>query len=150
MDNFLAKFSSLGEDIQRQLNVKSLSSFRGVSKTWKDFTDTHKPIYEKMFLKHFRNNMSLKTRKKILVRIPTKTMKELAICVDDFFKNKKYETYSDWMGKHQWSLLHIIAECKNVHLYQYLINRLDEKNPKTNKGVTPLFIAASKGYFEVP
>ena len=53
------------------------------------------------------------------------------------------------MGKNQWSLLHIIAECKNIHLYQYLINRLDEKNPKTNEGVTPLFIAASKGYFEV-
>ena len=85
IDNVLARFSNLGEDIPRQLNVESLASFREVSKTRKDFTDSHKPIYEKMFLKSFYSyDIFLKMWKTIMVRIPTTTIKELAVCFDVF------------------------------------------------------------------
>ena len=76
IDNVLARFSNLGEDIPRQLNVESLASFREVSKTRKDFTDSHKPIYEKMFLKSFYSyDIFLKMWITIMVRIATTTIR---------------------------------------------------------------------------
>ena len=47
------------------------------------------------------------------------------------------------------SPLHLAAECGNLELCRYIIDAIEDKNPKDFSGETPLHWAAEKGHYEV-
>ena len=54
-------------------------------------------------------------------------------------------------GKDGWSLVHSAAQAGNFEIYQFLVKDelFENKNPRTNVGITPLHLAAKNGHLEI-
>ena len=142
MDEILGRFPGLGKEIFDQLDDQDLAKSRRVSKTWKNSIDREKNVWLRTIKKQFGDFKS-QDWQKVLFKIPTNKAKDLALGITQFYKSEPARFDENW------SPLHITVEQGNFNLSQFVLRKVDVKNPKNKKGCTPLQLAAEKGNFDL-
>ena len=169
----IARFPHVATDIFKELDNKTLTTCRNLSRLCCDYLDSEKILSIRM-IQSFRNNIGISCPhwNKVLKNTPVQLLKELAVST---------QPYAYYMGI-LWSPLHVVAEQGNLELCKFifkktkntkprienkwsalhaasnmghkeickfLINNSDEKNPSDNNGKTPLHFAAERGLTDV-
>ena len=150
MEIILEKFPHLNKLIFSQLDNESLVTCKDVDKTWKKCIDSQKLPWIRMIEKHIgRLEQYPGTWKKVTSKTPAKNVQELALAVKKFYKYKKVDDGSNPM--------HITAECGTLELFQFIFEKMTEKNPsmteknpsKKLKVPSPLHLAADRGHYDI-
>ena len=140
MEEIFQRFPGLGMQIYDLLDNKDLAKSRRVSKIWKNSIDREKTIWLRMIKKQVGDINKSQDWQNVVFKIPTDLAKALAKAVLQFYKSFNDENYSP---------LHITVEQEALNLSEFVLRRVDEKNPKSKKHVTPLHFAAEKGHLEL-
>ena len=176
LDEMMLRFPHIVQDVFEELDNKSLTNCRNLSRACCDFIDDEKlywvrKIQDCVHMTEFQQQWN-----KVLKKIPTKVAKEIFATVEHFFQ------YDLNRKKLKWPPLHIAAEqgqlelCKFIikktkdpnptsedgitaihmathngcqEVCELIINNLGDKNPADNKGITPFHIASEKGHLDV-
>ena len=157
MEQILKRSPYIGRQILQHLDDKSLATSKMIGKDWNIFILNEKNFWGRMILNQIGNNSKfLESWKNIVVKTPTKLVKKMAIAVDQLMKmsgtHKRYLYFPrgyDFLEVCKWSPLHIFAGSNNLELYQYAMEKGIEKNPTADDGLTPYFLAAVEGHFEI-
>ena len=152
MENILKKAPGLGKHILRNLDHKILVTTKLISKNWMNYIDNDKYFWVRMILDQIGyNSKFLESWKKVLVKTPTKLVREMAFAVDQLKQmsektpSKKLDKLLFYRGYNfseicKWSPLHIFAISNSLQLYQYVLEKMIDKSPITDNGITPFFI----------
>ena len=136
------KFPSLGESIFCQLDIESLAQCKKVNKNWQNFIARKKNFWIKIIQKYvsdFNHDW-----KRVVLKTEAQKVKDLSLAVHQFFIDIRAAKKSS-----KWSPLHISVNYGNFNLSQYIIEKIDEKNPVDEVGYTALHLAADKGYSQI-
>ena len=114
IDDILARFPAVAEDIFKELDSKSMVKCRKVSVPWQNFIDNQKFIWIRKMTKFSENMEQFYEQWKLVIRnTPTDHVKELSKLVEQFFDNvfsSKEIAFDDVSGrKSQWTPLHATA-----------------------------------------
>ena len=144
MDEILAVFPFLGQDIFNQLNAQSLDQCRDVSKFWRKFLDNNSLFWKRRIQKITQNQRKFKKDWKLVTtKVSTDTLKELAFAVEEF-STQNYYKYA-----YQFSPVHVLAYEGMLLLYKKVVKKTRVINPADNYEQTPLHFAAEKGHLEL-
>lgn len=134
-ETLFLRFPHLSEAVLEELDNPSLASCREWNKMWNKNLENSKILWLRMIQTLTKQFDGFKKEWiQVLLKIPLEILKKLANMVRDFFK-RNVETF-------QYSPLHLTAQYGDLSLFQYILTRMELKNPKNNKGMTPLHIAA--------
>ena len=116
MDEVLAKFPFIGQDIFNELDAQSLEESRNVSKVWRKFLDNN-PLFWKRRIQKITQNQRIFKRdwKMVTTKVSTDTLKKLAFAVEDF-STQNYDKYA-----YQFSPLHVLANEGMIVLYKKIV-----------------------------
>ena len=128
MEIIFERFPSLGKKVISLLDYKSLVLSKEVNKTWKNFIEKEKTIWIRIIQKHVQNVNDLQDWKNSVSKISTNSVKQLAIATGLFYKSEQSKGYE------KWSPLHIAVDSGNLKLSQNIIEKMENKNPKNDKG----------------
>ena len=144
MDNLFCRISYLAESIFAEVDDKALANCKIVSETWSSFIDKKKVKWFRIILKYAENMTEFSDHWKILMaRTPVKIVEEVALTIEDFFcANLKRKDY-------QWSPIVIAADRGRLELYQYISDKLIEKDPAQAHQTKALEFATMAGHLEV-
>ena len=138
-DQFL-RFPHLSEAIFNQLDNETLADCRTINTIWLNFIDRERFIWIRMIenlighISKFQDNW-----KKVLAKTPQKIIKELAVAVQEFYREEiDGETP-----------LHFLAMKGNLESYKFLCKNKEDKNPICRWRTTPLHYAAELGHTEI-
>ena len=174
----LQRFPPIFEIIFNDLDNTGLANCRKVCKTWQDFIDSKKffwtrriEMYDRGSSKEFLDQWNQVTK-----RTPTKEIEELCLALEQYFRlsivRSRYSvpplcisagTGSVQLSKriiektgqlnptdpiNEYTALHTAAEKGHLELCMHIVEKSDDKNPKTQnpEGITPLHLAARNGY----
>ena len=146
LDQFCLRFPSLDKKICNHLDAQSFLKFHKVRK---EVTDG-KYFWPRNLQNQLRELYIVEAKipndwRYVMNNSPLKIVRGFSRTLKQFhkFSNKnKYCTV-------KCSPLHIAAEFGNLELCRYIIDRIEDKNPKDFCGETPLHWAAEKGHYEV-
>ena len=144
MDNLFCRISYLAESIFAEVDNKALANCKIVSETWASFIDMKKVKWFRIILKYAKNMNEFSDHWKILMgRTPVKIVEETALTIEEFFRaNLKRKDY-------QWSPFVIAADRGRLELYQFIAEKLTEKDPAQVYQTIALEFAAMAGHLEV-
>ena len=144
MDNLFCRISYLAEAIFAEVDNKALANCKIVSETWASFIDMKKVKWLRIILKYAENMTEFSDHWKILMgRTPVKIVEKTALTIEEFFRaNLKRKDY-------QWSPFVIAADRGHLELYQYISEKLIEKDPAQVYQTIALEFAAMAGHLEV-
>ena len=170
IENLDLRFPHLSEAIFDQLDNKTFSKCRTVSKNWCYIIEGQKSRWSRVLRNHIRNfKKSPESWKKIVNKFPFDMAKDLALTTKEFNINH-YEPlhYAAIKGDlNMYKFIHYKLEDKNpknddgwmpIHfasrhgrsrIVEFIIGNLEDKNPKDNLGLTPLCILAANGHLDV-
>ena len=136
------RFPHIVQDIFKELDNKSLTNCRYVSRVFCDFIDNEKfylvrKIQGCVWMTEFQPQWN-----KVLKNIPTQVRKEIFGRFEQFFQ------YDWYRKKLQWSPLHIAAEQIQFELANFMIERTKEANPMRKDGITEIHVATFIGFQE--
>jgi len=77
-----------------------------------------------------------------------KSMLEFLFLVEDKVKTWSWKT-KGYTTKNGRTLLHWAADYGNLDIYQSIMDKVPDKNPKDNEGITPLHCAADVGHPDI-
>ena len=144
LDEMMLRFPHIVQDVFKELDNKSLTNCRDVSRASCDFID-NKKFY---WIRKIQNCVSMKEFwrhwKKVLRNTPTEDIKEIFVTVKQFAESdlNKY--------KKNWSPLHIAAAQGHLEFCKYIIEKIKDPNPKRRKdGITAFHVAAHNGCKEI-
>ena len=146
LEQFCSRFPSFDKKICNQLDAQSLSKFIKVRKEVLD----GKFFWPRNLLNQLKE-LYMEERKipndwmYVINYSPLKIVRRFSRTLKQFYKSSSKNKYC--MVK--CSPLHIAAECGNLELCRYIIDRIEDKNPKDFIRETPLHWAAEKGHYEV-
>ena len=149
---FFERFPHLNQLILSELDNESLVTCKEVDKTWNKFIDSQKLLWIRMMEKHIgRLEQYPETWKKVTSKTQVKNVQELALTVDQFYNcdDCDGDGHKHHNSHFKWNPIHIIASSGRLDLCQFIFEKLMEKNPLCNDGVTPLHMAAAKGHLDV-
>ena len=143
LDEMMLRFPHIVKDVFKELDKKSLTNCRNVSRACCDFIDDEKfylvrKIQNYVFMKNF-----LKQWQKVLRNTPTETIKTIFVTVKQFVEHDLYGYTL------QWSPLHIAAAQGHLELCKYIIEKTNNPNPKIRCGLSAFHMAASSGFQEI-
>ena len=144
IDIMIARFPHLVTNIFKELDDKTLTTCRNVSRLCCDYLDSEKLLWVRM-IQSFRNfTGTLSPRwNKVLKNTSAELVKELSISTQQFFK----ETRTDFC-RCPATWLQVVAEQGNLELCKYIL----EKNKNTKPCINynhPLLMATRKGHVEI-
>ena len=142
IDIMIARFPHLVTDIFEELDDKTLTTCRNVSRLCCDYLDAEKFLW----FRRYRKNMGISYPhwNKVLKNTPVELVKEFSVATQQFFKDDE-----EWKSKFQWSPLQIVAEQGNLDLCKYIFEKTKYIKLRNGSKWTPLHIAARKGHEEI-
>ena len=143
LDEMMLRFPHIVQDIFQELDDKSLTNCRNVSKACCDFIDNEKFYLVRKIQNCVSMNEFQQQWKKVLRNIPTESTKKIFVAVEQFVENDLNRK------KLQWSPLHIAAEQGNLEFCKYIIEKTKEHNPKRQDGITAFHMATHNGCQEI-
>ena len=178
MENFLSKFPGVAQRILNQLDDQHLTKCKEVGRILSKFLEEDKLLWTRMIKKYGANHVEFKEAwKQVVEKVPVAIVKELAITTEQFYTfnsvriKKQYSPHHIVAAQGCLSLLQFIvrktkllnpargadeltalasaAGAGQLEICQYLINNLDDKNPKKKDGNTVLHIVAHAGHIEI-
>ena len=154
IDDMILKFPTIVEAIFKEVDNQSIGKCRNVSPLWCDFIDDQKLPWIRKIQKFRRKTEKFDLQwRKAFKYAPIKMVKEVsfAVCCNYESARKKKKGGKKRRSKHTiwWTLLHIFAEQGQSEMCQYVIEKMDDKNPSSYDGSTPLHLAAQEGYLNV-
>ena len=144
IDIMIARFPHLITDIFKELDDKTLTTCRNVSRLCCDYLDTEKSLWVRMIQRYRRfTGISSPHWNKVLKNSSVEIVKELSVSTEQFFKDSR--TYF------RWSPLQIAADQGKLELCKHILekNRIKYTSNLANGYNHPLFMAARKGHEEV-
>ena len=147
LEQFCLKYPSLDEKICNQLETQSLMNFSKVSRNIFDlkiksrfFCVRNLQYQLGSYMGNIRDDW-----KNVIQKSPIEIVKGLSRTLTKFnqFSNKNKYCIM------KCSPLHVAAACGNFKLWQYIIGRNEDKNPKDLYGETPLHWASEKGHLDI-
>ena len=152
LEQFCLRFPFLDKKICNHLDAQSLMKFTKVSKKMIDIRLKIKSKY--FWVRNLQNQLTKLYMGKrkipndwryIIDESPLEIVRGFSRTLKQFYEFSTKNEYC--MVK--CSPMHIAAECGNLELCRYFIDRIEDKNPKDFYGETPLHWAAEKGHYEV-
>ena len=152
IDDMILRFPTIVEAILKEVDNQSIAKCRNVSPLWCDFIDDQKLPWIRKIQKFRRKTEKFDLQwRKAFKYAPIKMVKEVSVavwCNYESARNKKKEGKKR-KDTRKWTLLHIFAEQGQSEMCQYVIEKIDDKNPSSYNGSTPLHLAAREGYLNV-
>ena len=145
LDEMMLRFPHIVRDIFKEVDNKSLTNCRNVSRACCDFIDDEKfywvrKIQNYVSMKNFMNQW-----RKVLRNTPTENIKKIFVTTKQFVE---YDlTYYRYIV--QWSPLHIAAAQGHLELCKYIVEKTKNPNPELRSGLTAFHMAASGGCQEI-
>ena len=144
MEDLCRRFPVVAQNVFANLDDKSLTDCKVVSKVPRDFLDNERFFWIRIIKKNFVNqNKFFKEWKTAFSRTPIAILKQMASAVGQICRQQCNLSIS------YLSPLHITARYGNFTLFGYIFDKMIEKSPKGFYELTPLHIAAMYGHFEV-
>jgi hypothetical protein len=151
IDIMIARFPHVVKDIFKELDDKTLTTCRNVSRLCCDYLDldSERFLWIRM-IQRYRKNMGISYPhwNKVLKNTPFKLVKEFSVSTQQFFKDDA--SRNDF----HWSPLQIVAEQGNLELCKYILEKTRSTKPciDYNRDVYythPILMAAKKGHEEI-
>ena len=139
----MLRFLHIVQDVFEELDNKSLTHCRNVSRVCCDFIDDEKFYWVRKIQKYVFMKNFLKQWQKVLRNTPTETIKTIFVTVKQFVEHDLYGYTL------QWSPLHIAAAQGHLELCKYIIEKTNNPNPKIRCGLSAFHMAASSGFQEI-
>ena len=135
---FIPRFPELAEQIFQQLSNEDMVKSKEVDKAWCDLID-QRLVWKRMIQSSTKDVEDYKFEfNLVLKKMPSDILKKFALaCLETKILNEHL------------SPLHIAADCGDLLLYKYILEKSSDKNPKHLYDNTPLHYAAWKGNFEI-
>ena len=143
LDEMMLRFPHILQAIFKELDDKSLTNCRNVSRACCDFIDDEKFYLVRKIQNYVSMKNFLKQWQKVLRNTPTENIKKIFVTV------KQFVEYDLSRYKLQWSPLHIAAAQGHLELCKYIIEKTNNPNPKFRNGLTAFHMAASSGFREI-
>ena len=149
METIFVRFPHLTEAIFGELDVPSLSLCREWNEMWKENLENSR-IFRRIWIRIIQNRTLLFDRefkrewRQILVKIPLEILKNLANGVFNFVRNGNSCQYSPLHAAVQYGCIN-----GDLSVFQYILARTGNKNPKDSQGLTPLHIAVQLSNLEI-
>ena len=151
IDIMITRFPHVVTDIFKELDDKTMTTCRNVSRLCCDYIDSEKFLWVRMIQRYRKNlEISYPHWNKVLTNTTFEIVKEFSVVTQQFFKDDV--SRNDF----QWSPLQIVSEQGNLELCKYILEK--PKNPKPqNKYYSTLplhyghliIMAAKKGHAEI-
>ena len=162
LDDMILRFPTVVDAIFKELDNQSVAKCRNVSGLWCEFIDNQKLPWIRKIQKFKRKSDKFNQQwKEAFKNAPINIVKEVSVAVQCNYESviKKKGSKTQKVTR-KWTLLHIFAEQGLFEMCQYLIEKIDDKNPlsydhyrnpypHSYDGPTPLHLAAQNGYLEV-
>ena len=169
IDVMIARFPHVVTDIFKELDNKTLTTCRNVSRLCCDYLDGEKILLIRMIqcrIESYRKEITYRQWNKALKNTPVKYVKELSVCTQQFF-NSTTQRFPMPRSSYQWYPLQIVAEQGNLELFKHIFEKTKNTKPKIEYQSdlntylstdylppfeyrwTPLHIAAKKGHEEI-
>ena len=152
IDDMILRFPTIAEAIFKEVDNQSIAKCRNVSPLWCDFIDDQKLPWIRKIQKFRRKTEKFDLQwRKAFKYAPIKMVKEVSVAVRCNYESarKKKKGGKKRKDTRKWTLLHIFAEQGQSEMCQYVIEKMDDKNPSSYGGSTPLHLAAQEGYLNV-
>ena len=152
IDDLIIRFPTIAEAIFKEVDNQSIAKCRNVSPLWCDFIDDQKLPWIRKIQKFRRKTEKFDLQwRKAFKYAPIKMVKEVSVAVLCNYESarKKKKGGKKRKDTRKWTLLHIFAEQGQSEMCQYVIEKMDDKNPSSIDGSTPLHLAAQEGYLNV-
>ena len=170
IENLDLRFPHLSEAIFDQLNNKTFSKCRTVSKNWCNIIEGQKSRWSRVLRNHIRNfKKSPESWKKIVNKFPFDMAKDLALTIKEFNINHydplHYAAIKGDLNMYKfihyksedknpknvdgWMPIHFASRHGKIRIVEFIIENLEDKNPEDNSGLTPLRILAANGHLDV-
>ena len=143
LDEMMLRFPHIVQDVLEELDNKSLTNCRNVSRIFCHFIDNEKFYSVRKIQGGVRMTEFQLQWDKVFKNIPTQVAKEISVTVEHFFQ------YDWYRKKLQWSPLHIAAEQGQLELCKFIIGKTKDANPRRKDGITAIHMATFKGYQEI-
>ena len=151
MDDIILRFPSLAGAIFKELDNESLAKCKKVSPFWSDFINHQRFLWIRKIQKCRRSKEIFNIQwKEAFKNVPIEIIKELSDAVKknwDLAHGLKKQ--SKMRDTRMWTFLHILAEQGNFEMCQFIIKKIQNKNPKALDGQTPLHLSSKKGFLKV-
>ena len=157
-EDLCLRFPSIAESIFDELDNQCLVKCREVSREWSEFLSSPKFVLVRKIKK------TVETRRKfrnvwrsVVKKLNTNTILQLEAAVNEFFGNvwnfsgdQHVGAYSD-IDSESYCItpIHVAAGSGNTSLWKALVEKVDEIQPKNERGQTPLHEAVGNGHFEM-
>ena len=140
----IARFPHVATDIFKELDNKTLTTCRNLSRLCCDYLDGEKFLLVRM-IQSYRNNMGISHLQwnRVLKNTPVEVVKEISVTTQQFFKDDSSRS------RFQWSPLQIVAEQGNLELFKYIFEKTKNTKPRIESKWTALHAAAKKGHKEI-
>ena len=150
----MARFPKLGEGILNNLDDENLAKCHEVKRSWHHFMDGEKFYWQRVIKKYIDGIEEFKESWKLVMeKTNVEMIKELGIAVKHFLKYHPSECKKENCNHRliPYSPLHIAAESGQYLLSLFIIEKVEDKNPKAlvDGGHTPLHEAAQLGHLEI-
>ena len=145
IDVMIARFPHVVTDIFKELDDKTLTTCRNVSRLCCDHLDSEKFLW----VRRYRKNMGISYPhwNKVLKNTPVEFVKEFSVSIQQFFKEDA--SRNDFY----WSPLQIVAEQGNFELCKYILGKTNDTKPRikysNRNGFHPILLAAKKGHEKI-
>ena len=177
IDGILLRFPVVAQGIFKELDDKTLTTCRNVSRLWCDYLDDQKFCWIGMIQRYRKNIKNTYHHwKKIFKNTPVAIVKEISVSTQQFFKDDTSRTKFRWSPLHiavgqgnlelckyifektkntepkiqsKWTALHMAAKMGHEGICEFLMNNLEDKNPSNSNGTTPFHYAAEGGLSNV-
>ena len=143
LDEMMLRFPHIVQDVLEELDNKSLTNCRNMSRIFCHFIDNEKFYSVRKIQGGVRMTEFQLQWNKVLKNIPTQVAKEIFVAVEHFFQ------YDWYRKKLQWSPLHIAAEQGQLELCKFIIGKTKDANPRRKDGITAIHMATFKGCQEI-
>ena len=143
MDDVFFRTSHIAVAIFAEVDNKTLADCNIVSENWGSFIDMKKVKWLRIILKYAENMTKFANHWKVLLRrTSVKIVQEIALTVEEFFS--VYPKRKDY----QWSPFVIGADGGDLELYQYISNKLNQKDLVQVDQTKALEFATISGHLE--
>ena len=144
LDEMMLRFPHIVQDVFKELDNKSLTNCRNVSRACCDFIDDEK-LY---WVRKIQNYVSMKNFliqwQKVLRNTPIENIKKIFVIVKEFIENNLN------LKKQQLSPLHVVGAQGHLEFCKFIIEKTKVPNPKRRKdGITAFHLAAHNGCQEI-
>ena len=151
IDVMIKRFPHVVTDIFKELDDKTLTTCRNVSRLCCGYIDSEKFLWVRMIQRYRKNlEISYPHWNKVLTNTSSEIVKEFSVVTQQFFKDDV--TRNDF----QWSPLQIVSEQGNLKLCKYILEKPKNTKPQNKYyGTLPLYdghpiiMAANKGHAEI-